>query len=489
MQTEIIELLNQLGPGKMSATAYDTAWVARLGDIDSAMSINALEWICENQLIDGSWGANKVFYYHDRVISTLSAMIALTHRGRRARDKKQIENGLLALEKITDNATRGLTSVPSGPTVGFELITPTLVAEAERLGIIKQQGDRILGRLKKMREIKMSKLVGLKIDRHITAVFSAEMAGDDSIHLLDIDNMQEPNGSIGCSPSSTAYFAQYVKPGDSKALEYLGVIAKEGGVPNFAPFDIFERCWVLWNFSILESFNPETIEFIRSHLEYLKKRWIPKTGIGFATDCALYDSDDTSVMQRVLIRFGYEADLDAIFSYEEDEYFRCVRHEANPSVGVNIHILGALRLAGFDKTHPSVQKILAFLRSSRHKGGYWFDKWHVSPYYITSHIIIECLEYDKELCQEALNWILKTQNSNGSWGYFGTPTAEETAFCIQALKIWRNCGGRLPTGRIEMATSWLSTHSAPPYPWMWIAKTLYHPELIIRSSIIAALAL
>ena len=111
------------------------------------------------------------------------------------------------------------------------------------------------------------------------------------------------------------------------------------------------------------------------------------------------------------------------------------------------------------------------------------------PYYITSHIIIECLEYDKELCQEALNWILKTQNSNGSWGYFGTPTAEETAFCIQALKIWRNCGGRLPTGRIEMATSWLSTHSAPPYPWMWIAKTLYHPELIIRSSIIAALAL
>ena len=61
MQTEIIELLKQLGPGKMSATAYDTAWVARLGDIDSAMSINALEWICENQLIDGSWGANKVF--------------------------------------------------------------------------------------------------------------------------------------------------------------------------------------------------------------------------------------------------------------------------------------------------------------------------------------------------------------------------------------------------------------------------------------------
>jgi len=32
------------------------------------------------------------------VISTLAAMIALTHRGRRARDRQQIDKGLLALE-------------------------------------------------------------------------------------------------------------------------------------------------------------------------------------------------------------------------------------------------------------------------------------------------------------------------------------------------------------------------------------------------------
>jgi halimadienyl-diphosphate synthase len=485
---DIVSLLKELNQGYMASTAYDTAWVARLGEIDHELSTNALGWLCENQLSDGSWGAKNIYYYHDRVISTLSAMIALTHRGRRARDKKQIELGLLALEKITDNenATNGLSSMTSGPTVGFELIAPTLIAEAERLGIIKQQGDQILGRLKKLREIKMAKLAGVKINRHITAVFSAEMAGKDSTCLLDTEKIQEPNGSIGCSPSSTAYFAQHIKPGESKALAYLRQISKEGGVPNFAPFDIFERCWVLWNLSILDNLNPEESELIKSHINYLNKRWVPKAGIGFATDCKMYDSDDTSVMQRILLRFGYKPDIEAILSYEEDEHFRCVQHEASPSVGVNIHILGALKLAGYEKEHPSIQKIITFLYKTRNQAGYWFDKWHVSPYYITSRYI-KCLDYDKELCQDAINWILKTQNLDGSWGYFGFPTAEETAFCLQALKIWQKNGNEIPNDRVELATSWLTAHCEPPYPWMWIAKTLYYPELIIQSSIISAL--
>lgn len=482
-------LLTDMSEGTMPNTAYDTAWVARLGDIDHDMSSNALEWISDNQLEDGSWGAKNVSYYHDRVVSTLSAMIALTQQGKRTHDKKQIERGLLALERITDNATQGLSSAPSGPTVGFELITPTLVAEAEKLGIIKQQGDRILGRLKKLRETKMAKLAGLKINRNITAVFSAEMAGTDSTNLLDIGHLQEPNGSVGCSPSSTAYFARYLKPGDEKALTYLRNISKDGGVPNFAPFDIFERCWVLWNLSLLESHTPQEADLIQGHLDYMSKRWVPKIGVGFASDCAMYDSDDTSVMQRVLLRFGREADIEAVLSYEEEKYFRCVQHEASPSVGVNIHILGALKAAGFEKKHPSVQKILKFLYDTRTDKGYWFDKWHVSPYYITSHVIIDCLEYDLKLCQQAVDWILKTQSANGAWGYFGVPTAEETAFCLQALKIWRNSGNAVPSGRIEMAHMWLSENSKPPYPWMWIAKTLYYPELIIQSSIMTALAL
>ncbi|MDP1615243.1 MAG: hypothetical protein Q8L68_05540, partial [Methylococcales bacterium] len=422
-------------------------------------------------------------------ISTLAAMIALTQRGRRAHDKLQIEKGMLALERITSGATQGLASDPNGATVGFEMIAPTLVAEAEKLGIIKQQGDRILGRLTKMREQKMEKLRGVKINRHIATVLSSEMAGADYMSLLDIDNIQETNGSVGYSPATTAWFATNVLPGNEQAISYLRKVLAKGGAPFVYPFDIFERCWALWNFSLLENHNSNTLELVQPHLDYLQNHWIPGKGISFTNDCALIDSDDTSVTYRVLERFGRKLDLEALFYYEEEDHFRCYKYEINPSIGANAHILGALKLAGFEKKHPSVQKILRFLRSSRYEEAYWFDKWHISPYYITSHIIIECLGYDDELCQDSIDWILRTQKADGSWGFYNLSTAEETAFCTQALKIWRNHNKNVPLGRIEMASSWLSAHSEPPYPWMWIGKTLYFPELLIKSIILTAQAL
>lgn len=487
---EIQKLLNNVGAGHMSSTAYDTAWMARLGELDHTLSDHALEWICANQLPDGSWGARDIYYYHDRVISTLAAMIALTYRGRRARDKAQIERGILALERMTSGATQGLASDLNGATVGFEMIVPTLVEEAEKLGIIKQQGDRILGRLSKMREIKMAKLSGIKINRHMTTVLSSEMAGTDSIHLLDIENLQESNGSIGYSPAATAYFALAVKHGDEHATNYLRTVAsKDGGAPFVAPFDIFERCWILWNFSLLDRFEAKTTSIIEEHLNFLEKQWIYQKGVSFTENCALIDSDDTSVSHRVLTRFGRNPDIESLLFYEEADHFRCYPYEINPSIGANLHILGALKLAGFERTHPSIQKIISFLRKTRYNDSYWFDKWHISPYYITSHVIIECQGYDNQLCEDSLRWILDTQKADGSWGYYGFSTAEETAFCIQALKFWRKSGGKVPVGKIEIASNWLEYHLEPPYPWMWIGKSLYYPELLIQSILLSALKL
>ena len=89
----IAELIEEIGPGHMASTAYDTAWAARLGEIDWNISSQALSWLAENQLADGSWGAPAPMYYHDRVICTLAAMIALSVQGRRGHDKTQIERG------------------------------------------------------------------------------------------------------------------------------------------------------------------------------------------------------------------------------------------------------------------------------------------------------------------------------------------------------------------------------------------------------------
>ncbi len=493
MQESVRELLKQVGLGKMSDAAYDTAWIARLDEIDWELSNRALAWLSEHQLGDGSWGTEQPFYYHDRLISTLAAMIALTYRGRRAQDRVQIEQGLLALEAITNNATRQLQSHTNGATVGFEMIVPTLVVEAEGLGIIKRQGERILGKLKHLRDAKMAKLAGHRISRFISAAHSAEMTGKDKIDLLDVDHLQENNGSVGNSPSATAHYALFVKPGDESALDYLRSLmnAGNGGVPTLSPVEIFERIWVLWNLSLTNLFESdnEIRNLCLPHLDYIEEHWRPRQGLGFSRSFSVTDSDDTSVGFEMLSKFGRKPELEAVLNYEEENWFRCFELEANPSVDVNVHVLGALRQAGYERSQPSIKKIIKFIRAMRQPAGYWFDKWNVSPYYTTSHISILCRGYDDEICQDSANWILNTQNADGSWGFYGFSTAEETAYCIQALKIWQRHGGKGLQGNIEKAGNWLSKNCSLPYPPLWIDKSLYRPEAIVRSTILSALIL
>ncbi len=487
MQKEIVELLKSLGPGKMSATAYDTAWVARLGDIDSELSKRALNWLCENQLSDGSWGTEKPFYYHDRVICTLAAMIALTHRGRRAEDHARIEKGLWALERITEGATQGLQNDPNGATVGFEMIVPTLVAEAEKLGIIKRQGERILGRISQMRKTKLGLLQGKKVNRFITAAFSAEMAGKDNQDLLDLDGLQESNGSIGHSPSATAYYLIYINSDNSSALGYLRkFVDSSGGVPDLIPFDVFETSWSLWNLLLAANADAAPDVNQKPLLKFLKDNWKPNNGIGLSASYSIPDGDDTSIVFDILSRFGIPIDIDAVLSFEEAEHFRTYHYEANSSNSVNIHALSALRRAEVQLDSKPVRKILRYLQKTKVNNLYWFDKWNLSPYYPTAHAIVACAGFANSLIESSVGWLTETQNNDGSWGRH-IPTAEETAYCLQALLIWQEYGGKVSKNRIKMAVEWLKDHSEPPFPPLWIGKSLYTPEIVVRSSILSAI--
>lgn len=487
MSDSITKLIDEIGPGHMGSTAYDTAWAARLGEIDWDLSSHALAWLAENQLPDGSWGAPAPMYYHDRVLCTLAAMIAISYRGRRGQDKVQIDNGKLALERIVSGATLGLQSDPNGATVGFEMIAPTLAAEAEKLGIIKKQGDRILGRLSKQRAKKLSYLKDNMISRHVTIAFSAEMAGTDGKHMLDIGNLQESNGSVGLSPSATAYFATYIRKGDDASLKYIRSTAKpDGGLPNVAPFDVFEIAWSLWNLGMIPGL--EMTAKLKPHIDFLSRAWEPRRGVSFATDYSVKDSDDSVITYSTLLRFGIEKDLASVLAYEEKDHFRCFDLEVNPSISANIHILHALRQAGLNQKTSSVLKIIQFLRKAKGDHHFWVDKWHSSCYYPTAHAIIACAGFVDDLVAESVEWILKTQNANGSWGTY-IPTAEETAYALQALWSWNEKVARIPKAVFRNGARWLQEHLDQPYPPLWIGKCLYNPRLVIRSAVISALAL
>jgi halimadienyl-diphosphate synthase len=490
LSQSICQLLRETGPGHMTNTAYDTAWVARLGEIDQQMSNKALDWLCINQLPDGSWGAPEFLYYHDRVICTLAAIIALCKHGKRYRDSIQLEKGVAALEKLTSGATRGLMADPGGSTVGFEMIMPTLLTEAQTLGIIPNQDNNILGRLTRKRAIKTAMLKGKMISRQVTMAHSAEMAGPDAMHLLDINNLQEKNGSVASNPAATAYFAIQVHPGDAKALDYLRNVIVEDGAPYLSPFDIYERAWVLWNLALAAPFDSDIMKFFQPHLDYLAAAWQPREGVSFSVDFAPKDGDDTCISYELLSRFGHTVDLEAVLSYEEADHFRCFTFEANPSISVNIHMLGALRQAGLELKHPSVQKIIHFLQIMQIDGTFWFDKWHASPYYATTHAVIAYSGFADELARTAVDWILETQLRNGAWGFYpDMPTAEETAYCLQALSLWQRSGQPLPDNVLQRGKIWLADHMDEKYPPLWPGKCLYCPDLIVRSAILSALKL
>jgi halimadienyl-diphosphate synthase len=485
LRQDVHRLLKEIGPNRslMSNTAYDTAWVARLNALDHPMGAQALDWLRAHQLADGSWGATELPYYHDRFICTLAAITVLGRYGR-GLDHIRRQRGRLALEV----ATKGLEIDMAGDTIGFEMIAPTMLAEAESFGLIQPQRSDLLDRLSRQRAAKLAALPGGMINRFVTVAFSAEMAGPDGLHLLDVENLQEVNGSVGHSPSATAYFVLYVRPLDPAALSYLHRTIGDGGVPTVAPSDVFEMGWVLWNLALVGDLDDEALALCKPHLDFLQAIWDPKQGIPQASGYTPRDSDDTSLVYEVLLRCGRSASLDAVLHYEEDTYFRCFALEANPSVSANIHVLGALRQAGLKAEHPSVTKVIQYLFASQAIQLFWFDKWHVSPYYPTAHAVIAGAGYVDWLVDGAAYWMLETQKSDGSWGYYMS-TAEETAYCLQALIIWKRHGHPVPDDVIRRGATWLSNRLEPPYPPLWIGKCLYCPKRVVRSTILSALML
>jgi halimadienyl-diphosphate synthase len=266
----------------------------------------------------------------------------------------------------------------------------------------------------------------------------------------------------------------------------LKSVVRNGGVPSTAPFDIFERSWVMWNVSLIESMDEELLKSCLPHLDFLEAAWKPGKGVSYASVHILPDGDDTALTFDVLNKFGRTEDIAAVLSYEEADYFRCYSFETTPSTSANVHIIGALRQVGYEVDHPTIQKLLNFLKKSKQTKTLWIDKWHTSPYYTSSHAVIACTGYDDDFVQQEIKWILASQNKNGSWGY-SMPTAEETAYCIQALSIWKRYGGGVPEEALKRGVAWLTDHSEPPYPPLWIGKCLYCPEYVVQSTILSAL--
>jgi len=480
---ELVQDLNQ----RMGPSPYDIAWLARLrnpADGDARWP-DMIEWLLENQHPDGSWGG-EIVYYHDRIICTLVAAIALHENGRTQQTRK-------AIKRAERYLWHHLHLLPRDPfeLSGFELIFPTLLEEARALGLDVPTHTCGYGEVQtaKLRLIPPHMLYSPRI----STVYSLEFLGQSG----DPDRLQEAlasNGSLGTSPATTAYYL-LLRHHDERALAYLEAVRNHmGHVITVYPFRTFELTWVLNNLAFSEL--PIT-EFAGEGIWQELQAEIGPAGIGMDPAFGVPDGDTTSVCCRVLLGAGYDVDPLSLARFEDKKrrVFRTWDYERNVSVSTNVHALEALNLMPDYPNRRRVQEqVTLMLLDNRKYNIYWIDKWHASPYYATAHALVALLKgrpHVAHTCRHTVDWVIHTQRDDGSWGFFEYGTPEETAYALTTLLHYNRYEPVDPNvlhrGAAYLARAYQGSDSI--YPEFWIAKCLFLPCDVVRSAILAALIL
>lgn len=480
MTQPFIELLHkmQASPNHISPAAYDTAWLAWLYP-------EARSWLLEAQYPDGSWGC-EVEYYHDRVITTLSAINAIAATSTNSHDLQRIERGIRYLEKVIPCLEKDVFE-----TVGFELLLPMLVNTGKSLGL---KLDRVEALIEPVKAIYYQKLAlipkELIYSPQVVVAHSLEFVGFDGLDHSAIPQLRALNGSIHNSPSATA-FVEIATGGSVEGRAYLDMLMDRyrGVAPGFAPFELFEIIWILYHISLnidLKLLRPTVDPLV----EFLSTVWTQR-GVGFSVTF-VPDPDDASLAFRVLNKLGKIQDPSFLEIYEVGDHFQCFPFERNISLDVHIHIVDALKDSiDFPRRDDLLLKALNILGRDL-TTEYIVDKWHISPYYSTSHAIIALTGLADNIIKKQIRWLLKTQRADGSWTHYPNhPKAaiEETAYALMALMTVYEQKGNIPFEVIERGFRYLEKHyrRAEELPALWINKALYNPYHIVEAVILSAI--
>ncbi len=470
--------------GDMGHSEYDAAWIARVplpGTTRPAFP-EVLRVVDETQRPDGSWGS-EIDYASARITSTLASVLALLEFDRSPSVWARAEAGAAYVRRTWPR----LREAPL--TIGFELIAGALLDEACQAGLglgeLRQEAAAL--RAQKLARVPRAKLY----DPRLSVSFSLEFLGDD-LDLEQARRLQLPNGALGATPAPTAYYAR--KTGDPAAYTYLRNVVETFGpanIPYGMPATLWIRTWMLHHLQHGGLLN-DLEDAARPHLEFIHQHLGPQ-GMSWSEALTYGDSDNTAVAVTLMHDYGFPVDWAWLQQYEHDQGFICFPAENGPSTSACAHVLLAICGRPYPNNVMAAGKAAKFLLDHRVDGAYWVDKWHSSPFYVTSHAIRALLLWNPLVAEPSIGWLLRTQRPDGSWGHFGCGTAEETAYSLHALAAFHDAGGYVDPLVFQRAMAFLEPFdgSEPPsaHPRLWIAKTLYRPLYVIRSAVLAAQAL
>ncbi|MDQ6709773.1 MAG: hypothetical protein M3Z11_04375 [Candidatus Dormibacteraeota bacterium] len=437
----------------------------------------SLAALLRGQNPDGSFGT-RLPMPKEKLVSTLSALVALADLPVSLQDGAAHRARLAALRYLYEDTANWQT----GPdTAGFELLLPALLDEAtarelplpiERFRGIIAQRDAKIGHLP-------PRLI-YNVDTPL--LHSLEYLGS-RIDAQAARGRLCRNGSFANSPSATAYFLLHTR--DARATAYLDALIAargDGSVPTVTPFEVFERAWVLYNLA-RAGFRPADAA---SHVAYLAQA-LTDDGVGVASEGLRPDSDDTALTLSVLHRYGYPISMGPLRPFEGINFFFTFPLERDASVTANAHVLEVLRACvPFPRQQVMEQKVVKFLREARVDQNHWLDKWHVSPFYATAHATFALAEAAPDACLPAYTWFKNSQRADGSWGWFTQGTPEETAYAVQALMAAPASIRADFEANLSRAEQYLNETEGELVIPMWVGKTLYAPDEVIRSAVLSA---
>ncbi len=407
--------------GGVSPSVYETGRLVALAPWLKGHEAR-IRYLVDTQHPDGTWGGPGEY----ALVPTLSAVDAL-------KEHPAARKGLLALRRLLSLPLK----LPD--TVAVELIVPAL---ADRLGLRTPFDPRPLHALRQ------------------------RPLPEKLWHTLEIfgprPEVRGVNGIVAASPAATAVQLQGPRPGAS--LDYLEAVQhRHGGpVPAGVPVPLFERSWII---VALKSAGLDVPDPMADQIRAAFTRDGAAGGPGLPAD-----ADDTATALHALALCDSPRPTEALGRYREARHFACFPNERTPSTSTNAHALQAL---GHDRL------LEEWLRDMRQPGGFWLDKWHASPYYATA-----CVTNALQGNEKAVDWVLQTQNANGSWGRW-EGTYEETAYAIRILSHSARDVGRAMVRGANFMQEW----GDRPHPPLWHDKDLYAPTRIIQAEGTAALHL
>ena len=438
--------------GRVESTVYDTAYLVLIADQYPEFK-GATDYIRDTQHADGSWGS-AYFHVYDRMVNTVAAMIALRKTGATS-DAKSVMRGEVFLQTLD-------LSVDQHDTIGFPLISTALLSHARESGlrvpIIKAQEEVI--------RKKVAMLGGDAASwRKASSVFSLEAL----LRLTTIPDTMDPrelyndHGCVAASPAATAALLQQVP--HAPARTWLRHFRNaDGGIGDMDPIDYFEMAWIA-EYSHYAGKAPAT------WLNSLYERWSEEYGLVNTSHYEIYDLDTTASAFLSLYCAGYPVTTAPFQHYFAGDHYMTIIGEANSSLSVHARVALALSWAG-DTHGAGVARQVLLKAHARNE--MWFDKWHVSPYYLRSLALRSINEPTIEA--ELSDWILTTQRPDGGWGWQGS-TPEETAYALFGLHAVH----RLSQEVRQRAADFLDEHqNDAPVP-LWIGKGLYTSRFLIGS--------